>query len=325
MIALVLAAGCCARDTQPKKVDQKKTPEATGNEKVPPAGPSTSLKPGVYLINKDYNRISSRILIRRVVEPTLSKMDFAAYDSNSVLFDPSDYKPKPPEREVTLKDLDFKGALVKETLCDHLSETPLTEQEKDAVMAWRPVSEYLTLWNYDVSVKLAEAGGAVSGDKWNDENVIPPYQEISRVWLHKTNAGYEMWVKVDIAPWVKFIKGVDDEDNDSFPEFYAKLKPEAINEQVVQRLKEDYLTRILTLDEVNQWVYDLVTPWYPVYMTYMLKPEPVNGGGAPDPATLEADKELLSAIKGEPTVLLQSAPFQKTIYLVLFVDGMKGK
>ena len=324
LLTLMLVSGCCSRDTQQGKAGQKKGPE-TGTGQAASNGQTPSLKPGVYLINKDYNRTASRILIRRVVVPTYAMMDFAAYDSNSVLFDPSDYKPRPPEREVTLKDLDFKGALVKETLCDHLSETPFTDRDRATVMAWRPMCDYLDLWDSAVSLKLRQAGGAVSGDKWNDEDVIPPYQEMSRAWLHKTDAGYEMWVKVDIAPWVKFIKGVDDEDKDGFPEFYAKLKPKALNEQVIQRLREDYLTRVLSLDEINQWVYDLVTPWYPIYMTYMLKPEPTGNDAVPDPATLEADKELLSVIEGEPTVLLQSAPFQKTIYLVLFVDGMKGK
>lgn len=39
-------------------------------------------KPPVVLVNKNYNRISSHVLIRRVLRPTRANLDYAAYDSN---------------------------------------------------------------------------------------------------------------------------------------------------------------------------------------------------------------------------------------------------
>lgn len=305
-VGVMLLAGC-----QPKKAGPVAGP---GEEKALPP-------PGVYQINEDYDRIKSRVLIRRVVQPTLARLDFSAYDSNVLLHDPKEYKPNPPEKKAALADLDFGGSLEKETICDRLDEAPLTEDEKNSPMAWGTAREYLFMWDDGITLDLYVLGDAVSGETWNDDSPVRAYQEISRVYLHKGAGGYEMWAKVEFKPWVRFLEGIDDEDADGFPEIYGRLKRDAFPEAVADELIENYAAKVLSGEQVKSWADDLGQYWYEQYKTETLDAKEKKGW--PDEKTkADVGPELAALPDEEPTVVMRGKPFERYIYLILYVEGM---
>ena len=74
--------------------------------------PSLTAGP-VQLINKNYDRLNSKVLIRKIMVPTRANLDFAAYAENVVRADTARFITKPPEKTMALTELDFSGALVK--------------------------------------------------------------------------------------------------------------------------------------------------------------------------------------------------------------------
>ena len=75
-----------------------------------PNGPEPVRKgPPVELVNKDYNRLTSIVMIKRVYKPTRANLEFAAFDSNVMREDPGTYVFKPPAKKPKLADLHFGG------------------------------------------------------------------------------------------------------------------------------------------------------------------------------------------------------------------------
>jgi hypothetical protein len=269
--------------------------------------------PAVVLVNKDYNRLTSRVLIRRILRPTRANLDYAAYDSNVMHYDPTMFEPNPPPAQA-LSDLHFDKTLVPESLTDRLSETPLTPVEKAAPMAWLPVTEYLMDWDFDLGYALAEAGWKISEDTWNDHKVSSDYQEVSRVYIHTNRDGtHGLWVRVEFKPWVKFLKNVDDEDGDGFPEIYGMIDGQFFNEKLIQRMLNDYTRRVLSADEVTDWTHSLGTDWYDKYNTRTLESEQIkvwpNAQTEPEVKT-----ELGGLVLEQPDIVIRGQPFGKPIY-----------
>ncbi|HHN46161.1 MAG TPA: hypothetical protein ENN09_01850 [Planctomycetes bacterium] len=327
LVLVAAAAGC--------ECSGKKTPSRSGGYEETRSAhgwKSAAAVPGVYLINKGYDRTKSRVLIRRVVAPTRARLDFAAYDKNVLLFDPKDYAPTPPDAPASLAELDFNGALVKETLCDRLEQTPLSNRAKADPIAWLPMLEHLVEWDFEQAKGLAEVNDAVAWETWNDADVTPSYQEISRVYLHEEGGEKQLWVQVEFKPWVKFLEGVDDEDGDGFPEIYGRVRPEAVNEAVFERVAGDYTRKTLGENEIREWAFILGSYWYHSYDTYTLRPvdpEKLKEAGTvliddswPDEEALaEAGRELADMPDNRPSIVIRGAPFREKIYLVLYVEG----
>ncbi len=269
----------------------------------------------VVLVNKDYNRFTSRVLIRYVERPTRANLDYAAYDSNVMHYDPTTYKPNPPPAQA-LSDLHFDKTLVPESLTDRLSAAPLTPVEKAAPMAWLPMTEYLMDWDFDLGYKLAEAGWKISEDTWSDHKIPGVYQEITRVYLHKNGDGtYDLWVRIEFKPWVRFLKNVDDEDSDGFPEIYGMIDRRLFDEKLVQRLLSDYTRRVLSTDEIADWGDELGTDWYDRYNTRTLESEQIEVW--PNAQTEPQVKEELGGlVLDKPEVVIRGKPFGKLIYNV---------
>ena len=276
----------------------------------------TPSAPSVVLVSKNYNRLTSRVLIRRVPRPTRANLDYAAYDSNVMHHDPRMLEPNPPPPKQALRDLHFGKTLAPESLTDRLSETPLTSAEKAAPMAWLPVTEYLMDWDFDLGYPLAEAGWEVSEDTWSDHRIPVAYQEISRVYIHTDEDGtHSLWVRVEFRPWVKFLKDVDDEDSDGFPEFYGMIDGQFVKEKLIKRLLSDYTQRILSADEIADWGHDLATDWYDKYNTRTLDPEQMEVW--PNAQTEPQVKaELDGLILKRPDVVIRGKPFGESIYSV---------
>jgi len=188
-------------------------------------------------------------------------------------------------------------------------------------MAWRAVSEHLFLWDDDLTLSLYALGGVVSGETWNDEDVVVPYQEIARVYLHKASSGYEMWAKVEFKPWVGFLDGVDDEDADGFPEIYGRLKKDAFPGEVADELLKNHTAKVLSGDQVKSWADDLGQYWYNSYKTETLEAKEKKGW--PDEKTkADVGPELAALPDEEPTVVMRGKPFERYIYLIFYVEGM---
>jgi len=274
----------------------------------------------VVLVNENYNRLTSRVLIRHVLRPTLANLDYAAYDSNVMHHGPTMFEPEPPSAQ-ELSGLHFNRTLVPESLTDRLSATPLTPAEKAAPMAWLPMVEYLMDWDFDPGYALAEAGWKISEDMWNDDKLPRPYQEISRVYLHKNEDGtHSLWVRIEFKPWVKFLKNVDDEDNDGYPEIYGMMDGEFLDDRVIKKLTDDYMQRVLPPDEITEWAADLAADWYDKYNTRALEAEQIKIW--PDAQTeSEIKAELEELVLKQPDAVIRGKPFGKYIYSVFLVKS----
>jgi len=286
-----------------------------------PAATDVVSKPPVALVNEDYSRLTARVLILRVQRPTRANLDYAAYDSNVMHYDPTMYEPNPPPVQ-TLSDLHFDGTLVPESLTDRLSATPLTPAEKAAPMAWLPLTEYLMDWEFDPGYKLAEAGWKISEDTWNDHRIPRDYQEITRVYIHRDEDDtHDLWVRVEFKPWVKFLKDVDDEDKDGFQEIYGMMDNQLFSEELIKKVLTDYAQKVLSPDEITEWGADLGADWYDKYNTTTLKSEQIKvwPNAQTEP---EVKAELGDLVLEQPDVVVRGKPFGKMIYNV-FLTGTR--
>jgi len=326
-LAVALAAGCDRKGPAPG--DAAGPPEVKPAPAAPAGGTARRAGAGVELVNKDYDRIRSRMLIRRVTPPTRANLEFAVYDSNVIMHDPEAYQPADPGREVGLGDLDFDGALEADTLVDRIDQTPLTDAERGSPMAWAPMVAYLDLWDPDRSSALAECGAKVSAETWGDEEIPVPFQGTTRVYLGDEAGRREMWVRVEFEPWVGFLAGVDDEDSDGFPEAYGRIPEEAvtvpaetegIEGDLFAALAGDYRSKVLTREAAENLVFELCTKLYTVYNTDLIRGAEKDAW--PDQKALRIAGEALKLLAGRrPDLVIVARPFGEDLYAVLLLEG----
>jgi hypothetical protein len=275
-LALVVGASSCGKkpDAAAVKPAVSETAGTQGQQVRPrPSGPA------VVTLDKGYDRMKSRVLVRKVASPTKANLEFAFYDANIMTQDPQKREHKPLDRKLGLTDFDFGGLLVKDSIVDRIEQTPLAADEVASPMAWFPMTEHLTNWDWDVGGALTEAGGKVSGERWGDDEIPVSLQEITRAYIHAA-AGptTQIWVRVEFKPWVAFLHGVDDEDADGYPELYAALRADLVADNIVAELVGAYrgtvLTRAQVLGDPNTgeggWAFELCSYLYPKYNTEML-------------------------------------------------------
>jgi len=325
---VTLFAGCARRPREggaaASETGGREPASGAPRQKPGPAGPgggrdASAGTPGVFLVNREYKRTESRILIRRVVGPTRARLDFAAFDANMLFHDPKGCSPRPPERKVPLAALHF-GVLEASSLCDRIDQTPLTEEEKGSPMSWLPMSEYLVMWNDQLAAGLADAGAAVPAETWNDGDVYADYQEITRAYLHEADGAAEMWVRVEFKPWVGFLSGVDDEDGDGYREIYGRFRAGLVDEAVVERLGGEYWRATLDREAIAKWAFDLATEWYPRFNTELVDARKMKTWPN-DKVRADLGEELAALPKAKPTIAMVSqVTSTRFLYLVLYVD-----
>ena len=265
-------------------------------------------------INRNYNRLASHIMIRRIPVPTRANLDLAFYDSNVMFYNKSKIEHK-PLAEKELPDLHFDRTIIPESLADRLLSTPLTSKEVSSPMSWAPMTEYLIDRNFDQGYTMAETGWKVSEDSWGDDSITEPYQEISRAYIHTDGNGkHELWVRIEFRPWVKFLKDIDDEDKDGFREIYGMLDKKCYSENVINQLLSEYTKRILSEDEIIAWGYKTASDNYDKYATVVLKHE--NDREFPNE---EIKSELGDLVIDKPEVIIRGRPFGEAIYNVFIV------
>jgi hypothetical protein len=274
-------------------------------------------------LNKNFSRLKSHVFVRKIDTPTLANLDCAAYFSNPVRYDPQKVKPKKPAKKIGITDMVFGGAIL--SPCARLSQTPLTEAEKEQPLAWDPLQN--RLWGITKTDLFGKITSAVNGEKWADPSVFLPYQEIAAAYLHSAGDSTSLWVKIEFKPWVKFLDGVLDEDRDGFREIYGKVDLSSVDKGLLKKAVEwigsDYTKTIVTKDQMVDWANVLASYWYPKLNTDLVD----MTGQTEWPTNDTAEKKIKCELKGfsikDPTVVIRGNPYGKKIYNVFIADFPK--
>jgi hypothetical protein len=272
-------------------------------------------------VNTNFNRITSRVMIRKIAVPTLANLDYAAYTANPVRFDPAPQSPKKPAKKVTLAEMTFGGSLTNQ--CAALSQTPLTVAEKEHPLAWDPLQN--KLWEVTKSDAIARVVAKITGYKWADESIFIPYQEVAAVYLHGQADSASLWVKVEFKPWAGKILDISivDADKDGFKEMYGKLNLAAVDKTLLTKaldwIRNEYCTTLLIKEQVVDWANVLASYWYP-----KLNTDIVDLTGQTKWPTPETEKNIIRELKGmtvdNPLVVIRGTPYGKKLFNVYCVD-----
>lgn len=272
----------------------------------------------------EYNRKKSPAMIRKIEKPTLANLDYSAYDNNPIRYDSEKYKPIPPEKNINVKDIMFGDKL--DNVVNLINETPLTEDEKNNPMAWEPMQNHL--WSELKIDEFKRLSGVINGYKWNDPDIFKPYQLVTTCYLHTVKSETEVWVKVEFSDWVGFLNGVTDDDKDGFLEIYAKLNCSEIEadkkEKTFNWIKNSYQKKILTEEDVLDWITVLSSYWYPTLNTDMV--DMTDEKQWPNENTeKKIRRKLKKNIVDNPIAVVRGNPLGKPIYNVYLVSGMGNK
>ncbi len=268
--------------------------------------------------------LHSNTMVRKIDTPTLANLDFSAYDRNPVLVDRFE-KIKLSEKAINLKfdTLSFANSVL--DIKNSLHETPLTKEELQSPLAWKPLVK--RLWAVVKEDNFQKLSSRVASFKWNSPDIFQPFQQISTVYLHNTGNATELWVKIDISHWVNFLNNVNDKDQDGFPEIYGKLNPDSLNKDslpaVIEWIKEHYCKKVLSHQEILDWVTDLASYWYPTRNTDILDLSHENKWPLKTtPGHIR--RELKGLLIDNPLAVIEGKPFspKKPIYNV-FITGEK--
>ncbi len=267
-------------------------------------------------LQKSYDRCHSKIMVRIISHTGRASLDYAAHDRNPLFHYPMPQAPTAPAATPELDALDFDGALIRGSIRDRTAETPLTDDELARPLAWQPVLKYLCEWNYDAAEPLLVTGSKVSGEKWGNDDLVRPLQQVSTAYLH----GDEVWVKIEFRPEVSWL-AIDDEDGDAYAEIYGRIDPGQHAADVLKQIRADYLTEQLPSEEVETYFFELASDWYQALQTVTLEPETTR----PWPND-ETEPEILKALGGKsfasPFAVIRGKPYGEVIYNVfLLAEG----
>jgi hypothetical protein len=270
-------------------------------------------------LNKNFSRLKSHVMVRKISTPTLANLDCAAYLANPVRYDPQAVKPKKPAKKVSLGALTFNGAIL--SPCCSLAQTPLSETEKERPLAWDPLQN--RLWEITKTDLFGKITAAVNGEKWADPSVFLPYQEIAAVYLHGNGDSASLFVKIEFKPWVKFLDNIPDEDRDGFREIYGRLDLSNVDSaplaKALEWISSDYTRTVFTKEQTLDWANTLASYWYP-----KLNTDVVDMTGQTEWPTGDTEKkirrELKELVVREPAVVIRGNPYGKKIYNVFVVD-----
>ncbi len=273
-------------------------------------------------LTPDFDRKKSRTMIRKIKKPTPANLDYAAYNDNPVLFDPQKQKYREPDGTVGLDSLTFSGVLSE--VCNSLDAMPLSREEKQQPLAWSPLIE--RLWKHVKDPGFQQTSSMVNGHKWADPNVIKPYQKITTAYVHLAEDGSrKLWVKVEFAPWVGFLEGITDEDDDGFKEIYGLLSLDKVEEDArtaaFDWILNEYTVKELSYEEIRDWITVLASYWYPTYNT-----DVIDMGEATTWPAKEVSWWVRRKLKGvrveNPIAVVRGNPLGKKIYNVYVVEGL---
>lgn len=257
----------------------------------------------------NFSCLRSKVMVRKIDIPTMANLDFSAYDKNPVLIENfKKLKLSKKPGEVIIDTISFENTILE--IKNNLHETPLTQEELKHPLAWKPLVK--RLWTIVKDDNFQAISSKVSSFKWNDPQVFLPYQQISTMYLHKNGNFTEFWVKIDFSPWVKFIKNISDEDQDGFREIYGRLNPDSLDKNTLQTVSDwitlDYCIKILSHDEMVDWITDLASYWYPTKNTDILDLSDEKKWPLKTTAR-RIVKELYGLVIDNPLAIIEGKPF----------------
>jgi len=273
----------------------------------------------VRTLNADYQRTSSPVLVRQIDSPTRANLDFAAYHHNVMINDQKPESVPPAGVEPVDPGEVFDGLIDPKRVHASIGELPLTEEERARPMAFTPLVEWLAKIDYNLSAGLEDLRAAVRSESWGGgggPHIVR--QRIAEVYIHD---GGELWLRIELQPWVRDFADLPDEDGDGFAGFYVTPKADLVPTKVFELIRDDYAKKTLDGKQLITWANELTSYWYPSYMTDLADVGPTW----PDDNT-EAE---IRATLGEqswkdPTVVMVGKPQGDPIYNVFIVTGMAG-
>jgi hypothetical protein len=310
MLALVLGgivAGCGARHL--------KFPWPPGpDQQAVSAGPAE-----VETVGPKYDRTRSQVLVRRVLRPTRANLDYAAYHANVVTYSPGGEEPAGRAAAVPSEEEVFGGVLVPGSIGSFIAKTPLTDEEKKHPMAFSPLVDVLSQWNYQKAGPLDDARAAVRAESWGKKKGIQvTFQEITEVYLHGDR---ELWVRIEFMQWARLFDDMPDEDGDGFPEIYGRLRPDLVADEVLDYIKTVYRGQRLDRQGVLAWANELASYWYPSYNTDIF-----DLGKNTSWPVADTEPDVVSELAGfsvdHPTVIIRGKPHGKSVYNLFVVEGL---
>jgi alginate O-acetyltransferase complex protein AlgJ len=312
-VALVLGgvcAGCGAKHvTFPWPLKPEDKAAAAGAAEVETVGPA-------------YHRTRSRVLVRKVLRPTRANLDYAAYHQNVVTYSPGGEEPVGPAAAVPPEVEIFGGVLVPGSIKSSIAQTPLTDAEKLHPLAFSPLVDVLSQWNYEKASPLDDARAAVRAESWGRKKSIQvTFQEITAAYLH---ADRELWVRIEFQEWARLFENMPDEDGDGFPEIYAQLKPDLLAEEVRAYIHDTYAGKLLDRQGVKAWANELASYWYPSYNTDIFDMGKNTSWPVADTEP-EVVKELGGFKVDNPAVVIRGKPHGKSIYNLFIVEGLAAE
>ena len=210
---------------------------------------------------------------------------------------------------------------VPSSICDRIEQTPLSQTDRALAMAWIPMIDFLADWDYDQMVELMKIGINVGKQKWGNNSVNLPIQQIATAYI---NLKDEMWVKIEFEPNANFIDNIDDEDNDGFKEIYGLIDKSKYSKQLLDHLKSKYMAYELNDEEVKDYYYKLSAKWYESVKTETLDMQVYKQ--FPNDKT---EPEIVNMLKGfkidDATAIIRGNPYESSIYNIFIVKKGNDK
>ncbi|MCX7725979.1 MAG: hypothetical protein N2053_03920 [Chitinispirillaceae bacterium] len=281
---------------------------------------SSTYYPYIELI-PTFNRINSKIIARKITEPTMSNLDFAAYNQNPLLFEAYLKNKKVNLKRQQIEEFKTKGFF--KEIVDNIEEIKFSSTSKVIPIAWSPFLR--RCWNIVKNNYLQEISSKINSYKWGIKGEAYNLQEITILYINNIETYPEFWVKIEFMPNVKFTPQLSDEDKDGFTEIYGKintdLMPSDSLEKIVSWIKNDYTIRVLTDEQIKDWATELVSYWYPIFNTDFM--ELKEDGSLP---LLSIEKKIIKTLSSckitTPSFIIEGKPngSDKPFYNVFIIE-----
>ena len=291
-----------------------------------PEGAQATVHPDVHAdvqtVSPGYARTRSKVWVREIARPTRAALDYAAYHANFMIADLEPESPLPPELEPDISS-PFEGKLEVASLTGDIDRTPLAPDERRQPLAFAPLAEWLSSHDVDGAAQLAEVGAAVREEKWG--LTLPPGlagQQLSELFLHAAASGStELWAKVEFQPWLSPFRGSADQDGDGYPEIYGRIGAGVVPDALVASVRQDYIGKVLSPDEVKAWANQLSSYWYPSFNTDLL---PVGERWPDEHTEPNIAQELGGKVFDQPSIVLRGKPQGEPTYNVFLIRSAGG-
>jgi alginate O-acetyltransferase complex protein AlgJ len=288
----------------------------------------------VTTVNRGYRRTESQVLVRKVTRATRANLDYAAYHANFMNADPEPENPARGSGKPIEAAHPFAGALEKDSLTGDFAALPLTADERAHPLALAPLVELLASKHVAGADALEDVTSKVRAESWGQPGGPQFVRQTAELgYLHRLPAapGWELWVKVEFAPWFHDMGALPDADHDGFGEVYGRVPAAALGADLgalVKFVADEYAGRVLSAAEVKGWAHQLASYWYPSYNTDL-----VGSAGRPGSAPAswpdsETEPAVVHELGGQvfdaPTVVMRGKPEGKPVYNVFLVEGVAG-